>query len=99
MPPILPWTIVNPARLSRDLGDTFNLAIRLNNLGNVALLQDDYAAARRLHGEGLALRQELGDQWGIAVSLVGLGAAAVGTGAPEHVHPWCRWLKCSEAKT
>src|SRR5947207_3405023 len=55
--------------LLRELGDKFNLAVRLNNLGNVALMQGDHARARSLHVEGLALRLDLRDKWGIAVCL------------------------------
>ena len=67
----------------RELGDRFNLAILLNNLGNVALMQGDHAGARSRHEEALALRRELGSKWGIAISLVGLGGAAVLAGDPE----------------
>src|SRR5439155_20098940 len=68
---------------NRELGDRFNLAILLNNLGNVALMQGDHAGARSRHEEALTLRRELGDKWGIAICLVGLGGAAVLAGDSE----------------
>lgn len=45
----------------------------LNAAGVLAHHQSDFAAARRLYREGLALRRELGDRTGIAASLNGLG--------------------------
>jgi tetratricopeptide (TPR) repeat protein len=44
--------------------------------GRLAWAQSDYAAARVLHEEALAIRQELGDPRGIAASLCGLGTVA-----------------------
>jgi predicted ATPase/transcriptional regulator with XRE-family HTH domain/Tfp pilus assembly protein PilF len=41
----------------------------LNGAGNLAEIQGDYAGARALHEESLALRREQGDRWGIAVAL------------------------------
>jgi predicted ATPase/DNA-binding CsgD family transcriptional regulator len=49
----------------------------LNGAGWVAMLQDEYGAARPLIEEGLALNRELGDEEGIASSLVILGSAAM----------------------
>jgi tetratricopeptide (TPR) repeat protein len=69
--------------LHKELGDKFNLAIRINNLGNVALMQGDYSGARSMHAKALALRQDLGDKWGVAVCLVGIGGAAVAEGDVE----------------
>jgi non-specific serine/threonine protein kinase len=49
----------------------------LNGAGWVAMLQDEYGAARPLIEEGLALNRELADKEGIASSLVILGSAAM----------------------
>jgi predicted ATPase/DNA-binding CsgD family transcriptional regulator len=49
----------------------------LNGAGWVAMLQDEYGAARPLIEEGLTLNRELGDKEGIASSLVILGSAAM----------------------
>ncbi len=42
----------------------------------MATQQGDYARAEALHEESLALRRELGDTWGIAISLLSLGCLA-----------------------
>src|SRR2546423_795502 len=52
----------------RDAGDSWGLAHALDRLAFAARDQGHYACAAALHGEGLALRQALGDQQGIAVS-------------------------------
>jgi predicted ATPase/class 3 adenylate cyclase len=48
----------------------------LNGAGLLAHNQGDYATARSLHNESLALKQELGDKQGIAASLGNLGLVA-----------------------
>jgi predicted ATPase/class 3 adenylate cyclase/Tfp pilus assembly protein PilF len=48
----------------------------LNGAGNLAHAQGDYAAARSLHEESLAIKRGLGDKWGIASSLNNLGIIA-----------------------
>ncbi len=60
----------------RKLGDKWNIARTLNNLGEMARVEGDYAAARKFYEESLLLRQELGDQRGIAISLINLGFVA-----------------------
>jgi tetratricopeptide (TPR) repeat protein len=52
----------------------------LDNLGVVAREQGDYAAARSLLEESLALSREIGDKQGIAMSLDNLGIVAQGQG-------------------
>jgi tetratricopeptide (TPR) repeat protein len=49
----------------------------LNGAGLLAYHQLDYAAARRQHEECLAIRRELGDRRGVAVSLNNLGIVAL----------------------
>ena len=46
----------------RALGDQRQVAYALNNLGNVTARRGDYAAARTLHTECLALRRERRDR-------------------------------------
>lgn len=48
----------------------------LNGAGVLAWSQGDYAAARALHEESLAMRRELGDKQGIAYTLTNLGIVA-----------------------
>jgi predicted ATPase/transcriptional regulator with XRE-family HTH domain len=48
----------------------------LNGAGNVASSQGDYAGARSLHEESLAISREIGDKLGIAASLNGAGNVA-----------------------
>jgi Tfp pilus assembly protein PilF len=62
--------------LYRELGNQRGLAYSLNNLGDVAREQGDYAAARTWYAESLALVRELGNQRGIAYSLHNLGLVA-----------------------
>jgi predicted ATPase/class 3 adenylate cyclase len=52
----------------------------LNAAGVLAYLQGDYPAARTRHEEGLAIRRELGDRFGIARSLGNLGIVALHQG-------------------
>jgi len=52
----------------------------LNGAGLLAYHQLDYAAARVYHGEALAIRRELGDRKGIAVSLNNVGIVALDQG-------------------
>ncbi|MFL5732491.1 MAG: tetratricopeptide repeat protein, partial [Chloroflexia bacterium] len=52
----------------------------LNGAGALAALQGDYATARSMYEESLAISRELGDKRGIAVSLGNLGNVAYGQG-------------------
>jgi non-specific serine/threonine protein kinase len=52
----------------------------LTGAGELARHQGDYAAARTLHEEGLALQRELGDRRGVATSLINLGGVAYDQG-------------------
>jgi hypothetical protein len=53
------------------------MAGSLNNLGEVAWNQGEYAAARTLFEESLAIKQALGDKRGMAGSLNNLGLVAL----------------------
>ncbi len=52
-------------------------------MGNVAHDQGDYTSVRSLHEEGLAIEQELGDEWRIAYSLEAFAALRVVEGEFE----------------
>ena len=52
------------------------LALALNNLGPLLLNEGNYAAARSHYEESGAIRREIGDKRGVAVSLSNLGLAA-----------------------
>ncbi len=58
------------------MGDKAGISDLLNELGNMALYQGDYAAAQALHEESLSLRREMGDKQGIATSFLNLGMGA-----------------------
>jgi predicted ATPase/DNA-binding SARP family transcriptional activator len=64
--------------LSRDGGQEWTKlrADALNGAGNLAWSQGDYAVARSLHEECLAIRRKLGDSHGVAPSLSNLGNVA-----------------------
>ncbi len=66
--------------IHRTLGDQWNAAVSVNDLGTVALYQGDYATARSLYEESLCFRQDLGDRHGCAVSLTNLGLVAAAQG-------------------
>ena len=59
--------------LARASKPTATRAQALNGAGLLAHEQGDYAAARSLYEESLAIRRELGDKRGIAISLNSLG--------------------------
>src|SRR5262249_18952120 len=52
------------------------IAKALDGLGRVALKQRDYTAARTAHEESLAIRQEIGEKYGAALSLQALAELA-----------------------
>ncbi len=70
------------AALSRPgaLGRTQARAEALNGAGNLAQMQDDYASARVLYEEALAIHREAGDKQGIAALLNSLGLSVYGQG-------------------
>ena len=55
--------------LSRQLRDTVGIADALNGLALVARSGGNYAAARTMYAESLALLRESGDRWRIAYTL------------------------------
>jgi predicted ATPase/class 3 adenylate cyclase len=60
-----------------ELGDQYNAAALLSNLGILARWQSDYALAFQLGQEALRIRQDMGNKWAIAISLSNLGNLAV----------------------
>jgi tetratricopeptide (TPR) repeat protein len=60
----------------QELGDQIGVAWSTNYQGDVARNQGDFAAARTLYEQGLAIFRELGDRWGIAGTLADLGNLA-----------------------
>ncbi|MBI1730890.1 tetratricopeptide repeat protein [Candidatus Acetothermia bacterium] len=66
---------------SRD--NPAELALTLNNLGNVAYATGDISKAQEFHQSSLKIREEIGDPWGIATSLSNLGVVADRQGNPE----------------
>ena len=67
------------------MGNTWDIAIALGDLGDVSHALGDEAAARRLYAESLALWQELGDERGIAQGLEGFASLAAAESRPERV--------------
>ncbi len=59
--------------LRRELGDRPGEAAMLNNLGLVAMYNEEYGPAGRLFTEALARLREIGDRWAIGVALNNLG--------------------------
>lgn len=69
--------------ISRELNDTLIVAISLNTLGELARAQNDFAAARPLYEETLALSRKLGNKEGIIHNLNNLGAVLLHEGDVE----------------
>jgi tetratricopeptide (TPR) repeat protein len=58
------------------MGDRYGIANTLNDMGVVADRSGEYAEARRLYEECLAIRRQIGHLWGIGTSLNNLGYLA-----------------------
>lgn len=91
--------------LYREMGDRQNVGAMLNNLGEIARLRGDYAAAIKRYQEALALTREIGYRGGEMLHLSNLGGARVGMGeyaaAEADLHQVLsmvemRWLALSE---
>jgi tetratricopeptide (TPR) repeat protein len=63
-----------PSQSSQPQSQRLFRAKALNGAGNLAYMEGDYAAARALHEESLAIKRDLGDKRGIAISLNNLGS-------------------------
>lgn len=76
--------------LSEASGDKWMMAFTLNALGELARLQDDYAAAGSFYERSLQLRRELQDKRGIAVCLTNLGFVVFRQGQIEQARELLR---------
>jgi tetratricopeptide (TPR) repeat protein len=74
--------------LLRAIGDTRDIALILNNLGNVAGWRGDYQSAFAYFEESLALLREVGDKTLIAAVLGSLGSQACDLGDMETAVPY-----------
>lgn len=70
------------------MGDQFLLARVLNNLGNVAYFLKEYAEAKQIYQESLALRTALDDRVGIGACLSNLGGVAVALGERQQARQY-----------
>ncbi len=61
--------------MARGMGDRFAIARVLNELGNLAMSQGNYAAGQALYEESQSLFREMGSRSGIGMSLINLGSA------------------------
>ena len=68
------------AELAERIGDRWNGAIALNNLGDVALRSADWEPVIELCGRSSTLRRELGDEWGAALALSNVAVAEIQLG-------------------
>ena len=68
------------AELAERIGDRWNGAIALNNLGDAASQSGDWERAVELCGRSSALRRELGDEWGMALALCNVAFAELQLG-------------------
>ena len=62
------------------MGDPWNGAIALNNLGDLALYDGDWAMAIELCGRSHELRLSLDDRWGAALALLNVASAQLALG-------------------
>jgi len=65
-------------------------AFVLRQEGNVTLWLGEYERAKGLFEHSLALYRELGDRWGMAIALVGLGRTVHDLGAYAEAEGWFR---------
>jgi predicted ATPase/class 3 adenylate cyclase len=68
------------ASLAEELGDTWNRAVAINNLGDLALYDSDWNLTIELCGQSRVLRLELGDGWGAALALANVALAQLKLG-------------------
>jgi predicted ATPase/class 3 adenylate cyclase len=71
------------ATLAERIGDRWNGAIALNNLGDLALQAGDWGRAVELCTRSRDIRTELGDRWGSALSLANVASARLQMGEVE----------------
>jgi len=61
----------------RQLNHLWGVAVCLKELGELARIEEDFDAARRLYDEDFKVYQKLGDHQGMAVTLINLGFVAL----------------------
>jgi len=76
--------------LSYELGDQFNTAIYLNNLGTLLHVLEKYEKAEELYQESLEICRRIGDQIGYAIALNNMGRVAHERGAYPQAMAFCR---------
>src|SRR5262249_27791186 len=69
--------------INRETGNRLREAFTLGNLGNMARKQGDYAAARPLYNQSLALKRQMGDISGTPSALETLAEITARQGQPE----------------
>jgi len=68
------------AELAERIGDRWNGAIALNNIGDLALEAGDWERVVDFCGRSSVLRRELGDEWGTALALCNVTLAELRLG-------------------
>jgi predicted ATPase len=68
------------AELSERIGDRWNGAVALNNLGSDAAESGNWERVVELCGRSAALRRELGNDWGMALALCNVASAELELG-------------------
>ncbi len=71
--------------IRKEIGDNYEIAFSMNNLGNISYHQADYERAKKYYEESLAIRKEIVDKKGMAVSMNNLGNIAYIQGDYEQV--------------
>jgi predicted ATPase/class 3 adenylate cyclase len=69
-------------RISREIGDLWQMVIALEHLGWVAILEGDIQTARTRLEEGILLARELQDRWPLALCLLRLASPLMRTDSP-----------------
>ena len=70
-------------QLQEAAGNKQGMAGALANMGNIAILQQDFATATVLYRRSIELRRQLNDQTGLINALTGLGHLAIAQGKHE----------------
>jgi hypothetical protein len=78
--PPLPWG----AAVANRVGDDWNGAIALNNLGDLALNSGDWERVVELCGQSSEIRRGIGDRWGAALARTKVAQAEIQLGRLEH---------------
>jgi hypothetical protein len=81
----------------QELGHRGGIAEAIGRMASLATSQGDYPAARSLYRQSLAIRQEIGDRYGVAVCLAGLGEILVSAAAKERSDIGVTLLGAAEA--